>query len=200
MDEKQKKLAQVDEFAANLGLTRDDVFEYFSELPPIREPQKSHSKISITQVKVGMIWYEDDTFSFERLTSKRIKAVVEAVDYVNSTICGDLTASELFKIDKKCLSWDGAKKYIENFSYHCKENERIVWYGDGALRNVYDEYFPVERTFRVIGKKYRTLEYWTGREITGGYAWCINFRTGRGSWVEKKLHRFVRPILALKVE
>lgn len=76
-------------------------------------------------------------------------------------------------------------KNIYNFSYPFKENERIVWYYDGALRNVYDEYFPVERTFRTIGKKCRTLEYWTGRETTGGYAWCINLRTGRGSWVEK---------------
>lgn len=200
MDEKQKKLAQVDEFAANLGLTRDEVIEYFYKLPPIREPKKSQSKINITQVKVGMIWYEDDTFSFERLPNKKIKAVVESVDYLFSTICGDLTASELFEFDEQLLSWDDAKKYIENFSYPFKENERIVWYYDGALRNVYDEYFLVKKTFKAIGKKSRTLVYWTRRETTGGEAWCIDFHTGKGHWRKKELSRFIRPVLALKVE
>lgn len=200
MDEKQKKLAQVNEFAANLGLTRDEVIEYFSKLPPIREPKKSQSKINITQVKVGMIWYEDDTFSFVRLPNKKIKAIVELVDYVTSTICGDLTASELFKIDEQLLSWDDAKKYIEKFSYPCEKNEKIVWYGGGALRDVYDKYFSVEETFKAIGRKCRTLVYWTGTETTGDYAWCIDFHTGRSSWKRRELYRFIRPVLKLTVE
>ena len=200
MDAKKKKLAQVDKLVVRLGLTKDEVVEYYTKSPQVKEAEEAQPKINITQVKVGMIWYEDDTFSFERLTSKRIKAVVEAVDYVNSTICGDLTASELFDFDEQLLNWDDAKKYIENFAYPCKKNERIVWYGGGALRDVYDEYFLVEETFKAIGRKCRTLVYWTGTETTGDYAWCIDFHTGKSSWKRKELYRFIRPVLRLKVE
>ena len=49
------------------------------------------NKIDITQVGVGMFWYEDDTFSFDRTTDKKIKAIVELVE--NNVIYGDLTAS-----------------------------------------------------------------------------------------------------------
>ena len=199
MDTKKKKLAQVDELVVNLGLARDEVIDYFTKLPPVKEPKKSRPKIDITQVKVGMIWYEDDTFSFDILP-KKIKAIVELVEYTTSTVCGDLTASDLFNIKEQLLSWDEAIKYLDNFSYPCKKNERIIWYSAGGIRDVYDEYPPVEKAFSTIGKKCRNYVYWTGEETTAGYAWCLDFRTGKRGWEEQNLRRFVRPVLELTVE
>ena len=125
MDTKKKKLAQVDELVLKLGLTRDEVIDFFSKLPLVKEPKKSRPKIDITQVKVGMIWYEDDTFSFDILP-KKIKAVVELVK--GGIIYGDLTASELFAIPERPMSWFSAKQFFDKFSYLCKDNEKIVWY------------------------------------------------------------------------
>ena len=68
------------------------------------------NKIDITQVGVGMFWYEDDTFSFDRTTDKKIKAIVELVE--NNVIYGDLTASELFDIPEKELTEKYEEKYL----------------------------------------------------------------------------------------
>ena len=96
---KENKLVQVDELITKLGLTRDEVVDYLTKSPLGKEAEKSCSKISIKQVKAGMFWYEDDTFSFGKIADKKLKAVVELV--YNGVIYGDLTASELFDIPEK---------------------------------------------------------------------------------------------------
>ena len=101
---KEKKLAQVGELIEKLGLTGKEVVNYLNNLPQM-------NNIDISQIQVGMFWYEDDTFSFQRMVDKRIKAIVEWIG--NSTIYGDLTASEIFDIKEECLNWFDAKNYMD---------------------------------------------------------------------------------------
>lgn len=204
MDTKKKKLAQVDELVVNLGLTRDEVIDFFTKLPPVKEPKKSRPKIDITQVKVGMIWYEDDTFSFERAASKKIKAVVELVE--DGVIYGDLTASELFGITERPMSWFSAKQFFDKFSYLCKDNEKIVWHNIDQLQSVYKNYNAVKEAFSKLNKMYRRSVYWSSTEYKSSvkdsntFALDIDFSTG-SRLVDHQYNCFyVRPVLALKVE
>ena len=98
----------------------------------------SLTKSNLSKIQVGMLWYEDDTFSIERVTDKKIKAVVELIE--DGIVYGDLTASELFEIQEQELGWYEAEKYFKNFSYPCKENEKIVWYFVEQLEEVYGSY------------------------------------------------------------
>ena len=203
MKTKEQKLAQVDELVLKLGLTRDEVIDFFSKLPPVKEPQKSRPKIDITQVKVGMIWYEDDTFSFDILP-KKIKAVVELVK--GGIIYGDLTASELFCIPERPMSWFSAKQFFDKFSYPCKDNEKIVWHNIDQLQSVYKNYNAVKEAFSKLNKMYRKSVYWSSTEYKSSvkdsntFALDIDFNTG-SRLVDHQYNCFyVRLVLALKVE
>ena len=72
---------------------------------------EAKTNIDIKQVKKGMFWYEDDTFSFERVPDKKIKAIVELAK--DGVVYGDLTASELSENHEQFTDWFRAKKYIE---------------------------------------------------------------------------------------
>ena len=75
--------------------------------------------------------YLDDS----RNIFKRIKAIIELIEgYV---VYGELTASRLLDIKERKLSWNDARKYIKNFSYPCRSNEKIVWYTGKQLQDVY---------------------------------------------------------------
>ena len=71
------------------------------------------AKIDINQVKPGMIWYEDNTFSFDKQADKKIKAIVELVE--NGVIYGDLMASEMHDISDVEITWPDAKKFFKEF-------------------------------------------------------------------------------------
>ena len=203
MKTKEQKLAQVYELVENLGLTRDEVVDYFTKLPSVKKPKKSQLPIDITQVEIGMFWYEDDTFSFDRITNKKIKAIVELVE--NGIIYGDLTASELFDILEMHLTWFKAKQFFDKFYYPCGENEKIVWYNINQLQSVYKNYNAVKETFSKLDKMYRRLEYWSSTEHKSSvndsntFALDINFNTG-SRLVDHQYNCFyIRPVLALKV-
>ena len=173
-----------------------------TKLPPVKEPKKSRPKIDITQVKVGMIWYEDDTFSFDRLPNKKIKAVVELIE--NNIIYGDLTASELLTINEQRLSWVECKVYIKKFSYPCQKNEDIVWYNIEQLKNIRDNYECVKKTFDKLYKEYRKECYWSSTEESDfygslKYAWRIYFCGSCKMYQGKRDLSYIRPVLALKV-
>ena len=171
--------------------------DFFSKLPPVKEPKKSRPKIDITQVKVGMIWYEDDTFSFDRITGKKIKAIVELVE--GGIIYGDLTASELFEIEEQDLTWHRAMRYIENFSYPCQKNEKIVLYSIKQFENLCATYSYVRRTFDQIHKRCRKYWYWSSTEYGSTYAWVLGFLNGGRGTRYKYYTYYVRPVLALKI-
>lgn len=198
MKTKEKKLALVDELVVGLGLTRDEVVDYFTKLLPVKEPKKSRPKIDIMQVKVGMIWYEDDTFSFDILP-KRSKAIVELVEYTTSTVFGDLTASELFEIKEVGLPWHETKMYIEKFSYPCQMDEKIVWYSIEQLKKVYMMYERVRRTFDIVYKQCRKEMHWSSTENSAYNAWALHFNYGGSYNFNKYNSYYVRPVLALKV-
>lgn len=155
-------------------------------------------------IKSGMFWYADDTFSFERIAGKKIKAMVELVE--NGFIYGDLTASELFDIPERHMTWFNAKQFFDKFSYPCEENEKIVWYNIDQLKSVYKKYNAVKEAFSKFDKMYRRLECWSSTEhkssvkTSDTFALDINFNTG-SSLVDHQYNCFyVRPVLALEVK
>ena len=157
------------------------------------------SKIDITQVKVGMIWYEENAFSFDRLPDKKIKAVVELVK--DGVIYGDLTASELIEVKEECLSWSRAKSYICNLRYPCKRDEKIVNYDLSLAYYASAEYAAVENSFKLIGKEARRGMYWTADCRDEYYGYTVGFCFANIQAVAYKRSDFrVRPVLALKVE
>ena len=156
------------------------------------------NKIDITQVGVGMFWYEDDTFSFDRTTDKKIKAIVELVE--NNVIYGDLTASELFDIPEKELTWYGAKRFYKEFSYSRRKNENIVWYDIDQLKSVYGNYNAIKKAFKKLHKPFREKMYWSSTERGSMYARYLSFSSGRRKDNVKYIFLSVRPVLALKVK
>lgn len=203
MKTKKKRLAQVDELVKNLGLTRDDDKKSQPKSLSTEDDKKSQSVVDVTQAEVGMIWYEDDTFSFDRLPNKKIKAVVELIE--NNIIYGDLTASELLTINEQRLTWDKAKMYIKNFSYPCQKNEDIVWYNIEQLKNIRDNYECVKKTFDKLYKEYRKEVYWSSTEepdFYGSlkYAWRIYFCGSCKMYQGKRDISYIRPVLAKKIK
>lgn len=168
-------------------------------------------KENLQNIRVGMLWYEDDTCSFERMFSKRIKAVIELIE--DNAVFGDLTVSELQDIQEKVLNWDDAQKYINNFSYPCKENEKIVWYNFKQFKKLYKTYAFVRCTFSMLGKRDRMIRQWTSLEdckqmyivhdgnhlsfeYTAWYACYFNMHNGRAGFIAKRMNNYdVRPVL-----
>ena len=101
MRTKQHLITEVNNLIIKLGLSHQDLINAWD---------LSDSQIDISQVKVGMIWYEDDTFSFEKITGKKIKAIVELVH--RGVIYGDLTASDILDVKEQQLTWYNAQNYV----------------------------------------------------------------------------------------
>lgn len=154
------------------------------------------NKVDITQVKVGMFWFEDDTFAFERILHKKIKAVVEHIK--NGVIYGDLTVSELSEIKERLLNWDNAKSYLANLSYPCKKGEKIVWYNASTIRYILSHYAQVKKAFTLTNKMPRTDGYWSCEEYKEKYAFYASPQ-GRQCWKSKSHLFYIRPVLSLKV-
>lgn len=158
------------------------------------------AKIDITEVKSGMFWYEDDTFSFERLPDKKIKAIVELVE--NDVIYGDLTASEICQIEEGKGSWNYAKVFITTvlrFQYKCKDNERIVLYDQNQSLQLFLNYEDVAKAFNKIGKKSRQGAYWTSDAIEAKKAIAL-WSEGSIETMPKSNWCNIRPVLALKIK
>ena len=181
MKTKEQKLALVDELVVNLGLTRDEVIDYFIGL----------------KIKPGMFWYDDDTFSFERTASKKIKAVVELVE--DGVIYGDLTASELFDIPEKDTHWDCVERFLKELSYPCGKKEKIIWYSIDQFQRVYDNYDAVKNAFDKLHKPYRTKWYWSST-LNSKFGVIFYMREGSKSCSHTASMFYIRPVLALKVE
>lgn len=159
---------------------------------------EAKTKIDINQVKKGMFWYEDNTFSFDKQADKKIKAIVELVQ--NGVIYGDLTASELYENHEQFTDWFGAKKYIEQFPYQLKQNEEIVWYNIHQLSEIKKHYNLVKESFKLMGKRYRQFSYWACEIHPSLYAKCLAFEGGFANSLLKTRRAFIRPVLSLKVE
>ena len=195
-----EKFKFLEETIKQLGLSRQEVIDYLSE--NCKNTSNVHSNtivvsklVDILQVKPGMFWFEDDTFSYERQENKKIKSIVELVD--NATIYGDLTASELFDIKEEHLDWHQIKNRIEQ--YPCKKNENIVWCGRNWFEKVYATYGAVKKAFCKLNKPYRDKAYVTCSIEGGNKAWIFSFKSGH-RWSEfLHVNYYYRPVLALKI-
>jgi len=158
--------------------------------------ETKENKIDITQVKVGMFWYEDDTFSFDRIMDKKIKAIVELIE--DGVVYGDLTASELFDVPDVEITWRDAERFFKEYSYPCRENEKIVWYNIKQFQGIYDNYNAIKKAFDKLQKLYRIGIYWSSVEYYTTTAWYWNFYHGERGFQDKNRYCYIRPVLALK--
>lgn len=179
-----------------LGLSCQEVIDYFNNT---QEKSENNHLVwdDVAQVEPGYFWYEDNTFSTERVFNKKIKAIVELVE--DGVIYGDLTASELFDIKQRELSWRKARKFIEKFPYPCKENEKIVWYNIEQLKSVFSNYLKVMFAFDCLCKKCRNLGNWSSTEQSDTDAVMLNFLDGSQCSHGKYTSYYVRPVIAMKV-
>ena len=151
------------------------------------------------RVKPGCYWYEDDTFSKSRIPDKKVKALVELVE--DGYIYGDLTVSELFPIDEQQLSYDGAKKFFEEFSYPCKWNEKIVWYDIRQLCRVQENYYKdIYHVFVEMSKSPRRYGHWSCSECLTlkENAYIMDFHYEDSFDTPKVNENAVRPVIAMK--
>lgn len=201
MNEKKQKLAQVDELIKCLDIPHEEVIKHWQTASMTNAPANEvFTKTDYPNIKPGMFWYEDDTFSFDRITNKKIKAVVELVE--NGVIYGDLTASELFDARESSMPWMFVNEYIENYNYPCQKNEKIIWYNMRQLIDIGINYYRVKNAFIKLGKSWwRKSWYWTSTELPGAQAWVAAFPP---LVVPIECNKFsyqtVRPVLALTVE
>ena len=188
----KEKLQKREEFQA----TGDDIpeFRWDELIPDIFIPL---TKANLSQIEVGMIWYEDDTCSFDWLPIKSMKAIIECID--ENKIYGDLTISDCFKITEHEFDWDDAKRYFENFSYPCKENEKIVWYSKKLLEKVANNYHVVSITFDFLWRKAREGFYWSSTELNSTAAWVKDFSNGSRDTYSKDNNFCVRPVLEFEL-
>lgn len=193
-EEKKKKLAQVDELVTKLGLTIDEVVDYFTKLSLVELNKKDLPKINITEIKPGMFWYEDYTFSFNLILGKKVKAIVELVE--DGVIYGDLTASET--IHERCMTWYSTQIFLRICRYPCKENEKIIQYNINQFRAVYDNYDVIKKAFVKLGRPYREGGYWLTADLDTKYAPVLCFIGGPRWNLSKNERHCVRQVLALK--
>ena len=212
MEKIKKKLDYLDETLKLLGLSEAEVVNLWKQVGRVDcSPKITNGGLSSAdgyvplckayraQIKEGMFWYEDDTVSFEFTETKRIKAIIELIEgYV---VYGDLTASRLLDIKERKLSWNDARKYIKNFSYPCRSNEKIVWYTGKQLQDVYLYYRAVGLALAVCGARKRRGEQWSSTEWNASLSRGVNFddgdcplyyKTDKGVWV--------RPVLEFELQ
>ncbi len=188
--DKQCNITKINELIVNLGLTHQDLIDAWD---------LTDSEIDYTHVKVGMLWFEDDTFSFERVPNKKIKAIVELID--QGFIYGDLTASEILDIEEKKLDWYEALNYITHLSYRCRSMEYITWHDDCRISKIYLNYKMVQDAFNLIGKPYRQERQWSYSKMNSYVGITKNFNTGRSFRnYGLTVPAFIRPVIARKIK
>ena len=154
----------------------------------------SVSKIDIKKVKPGNYWYEDDTFSDEKIKGKKVKAIVELVE--KGVIYGNLTMSQLCKVERVVLrNWYELKEWIENFKYPFKPNEYLAWYTREQLLEVWQNKALVQKRIKPDGR-HQNFEF-TSTEVNSYCAYMLYF--GKEDSFTKGNSTSYVPIIALKV-
>ena len=200
----------IDDAIATEGFTAQQVFEYWLRTGKIVLPTKNRgindadnsveliplSKDNLSQIKPGMIWYYDDTFSFCVIEHKPIKAVVELVERNN--VYGDLTANSVLVVEEQFTSWYGAQHYLEHFVYDCEEKERVHWYSPEQMLKVEKNYLLVSPVLEMLGKKVRQGGNWSRKHIVKPFvrgSYLVDFTEG-GYWLQDDVKAYFRPVLA----
>lgn len=210
MNKVKNKLELLDEFMASLELSELDAIELWKqsgrlEFVVVLKNENSVlsdgciplKKSNLSKIRVGMIWYEDDTVSFERIDTKKVKAVIEYMD--SNKIYGDLTASELHDIQEQEFVW-GCKQDLVVCPYKCKKYECFFRYSLEELRKVYKTYNIVDKTFYLLGKKPRCQDYGS-RTMYKDMVWMLSFGDGRKLLWGKKYDRcYHRPVLKFELQ
>jgi hypothetical protein len=151
-----------------------------------------------TEIKPGMFWYCDGSFSFIK-ENKKVKAIVELVE--DDTIYGDLSASDKFDdLQEDYRNWYQINRNHLKCHYRCNRKEKIVVYNIKQLEKIYNNYSAIKQAFETIGKDYRMESYWTSTEVNENKALAFSFVRGEVEEQFKLFSRFFRPILAAKLE
>lgn len=153
------------------------------------------NKIDITKVKVGMIWYEDNTFSFNILSDKKRKAIVELIE--DEFIYGYIIDYKPDNIDTVELFLRMRTSSLRDFVYSCEENEKLVYYNAYQQKKARNNYADVKKTFERLkdkSKKY-CLSITTASNL---YMQRLYFIEEIQCCHEGNLCQYNRPVLTLK--
>ena len=200
MDQLKEKLALIDALIKCLDIPREEVIKHWQTASMTNAPANEvFTKTDYPNIKPGMFWYEDDTFSFDKIKGKKIKAIVELVE--DGFVYGDLMASDIFAAKAESLPWSLAKEYIRDYDYPLEKNEDIVLYNKDQLYKIVLNYDPVKNAFRRLGKSWRRSTFWTSTESSEYMrAWAVAFRDTTVKEDLQYSSQCVRPVIALKVE
>ncbi|MBE6445326.1 MAG: hypothetical protein E7019_04665 [Alphaproteobacteria bacterium] len=215
----ETKIKHVNELMELLGVTREDVIKSWitstpdedlvNKMETLIQNEKNSPAVfglsEITKIEPGMIWYEDDTFSFSVIKGKKIKAVVELIDTYDNFIYGDLTASTIYDIQERRLSYEQARQRIENLFSICKEGEQLIIIAKNLLYKIASYYDKIEDTLIKIGKEPRK-----GYQLSYGMCRRNYYITSRVCFDKEKKETsrmldygeegYFRPVLQVHVE
>lgn len=203
------------------GLTEQQVFETWLNEGKITISPSSHILVSkdcgkptancipiklenADKIYSGMIWYADDTVSYDIIEGKPIKAVIERVFIITDfhgkhalqiDLYGDVLAPECVGSYEDCLSYiyKFSNDYIpRRGSYHYEENKEMLC--------VWEGYKAVRETLKKLGKKPRTGNQWITRPLYGAdyRVRVVDFDQEKKVYVEVENgnnHCAIRPIL-----
>lgn len=192
------KFEYLEEIMRQLSLTRRDVLDYWGGYKDVDEQKCLFNKYELSEIRPGMFWFDDDTFSTIRLPDKKIKTIVELVK--DNIIYGDMTVSEIFNIKAKMMFWDEIEEYISACQYLCNVNEKVVSYPVECLEEVLKTYDSVKRVLsESLGKKPRKKWQWSSSLSSLSCVWIVCFETGIRSTTWKNDVLEFRPVLSMKV-
>ena len=202
---KQEKIDLVKDLMKELGVTPQEMISALNE--EMRRTRLKPRLIKGDSVCVGMYWYYDNTFSFDIIPDKMIKAVIEYID--DEYIYGDLTASpaineiECAFEKNKLLNSLGIKEFIECLPYTCDDKEEIICYSYSQTEYLSNTYDMVKASLERIGKLPRKEDlkysYWT-TDTDGNYRRVFSFDSRRHTrhWMSKGSTAYYRPVLRMK--
>ena len=204
---KKKKIALVKELMEKLGVTSQEMILALREDEV--KPCPKNKLIKGVNVCVGMFWYYDNTFSFDLIPHKVVKAVVEYID--DEYIYGDLTASPA--IGETLCSFNKNEthntfcidEFIRGIPYTCDDNEEIVCYSYRQTEQVSIFYDVVKDALKKIGKNPRKDDgdavYWTF-DTDGHFHRVFSFggKNYDEHWTSKLNSAWYRPVLRLKID
>ena len=181
-----------------LGLTRRDVLNYWGGYEPTDKHECLFNKYALSEIKPGMFWFDDDTFSMSKFSDKKIKTIVELVS--DNVIYGDMTVSEIYNVKPKMLIWDEIEEYLRACNNLCNENEKVVSYTADQLDEVLKTYDHVRNVIsKCCGKNPRTKWQWSSTLSSWGCAWIVSFETNTRCTTWKNDVLEFRPVLTMKV-
>ena len=157
----------INEVVKSSGMTEQQVFEHWLNEGLITLPQENNQpennsdedlysqeneettdgaiklcRRNLSKIKVGMMWYDDDTVSEDLIEDKKVKSVVVAIS--GKTVYGDTFVEER-------LNWNDAKKFVRDFHNSYVKPQDAIWLEKQDLDNLLNEIDVINASISKLG-------------------------------------------------